>query len=164
LLERLREDLLGPSAAEERIPERPSDRYVTGMLYPQKTDQGGADDDNLGSAGTGDDDSDDTPPALTGTYKPASCGVSFALKHLPASTVEVSVSCARYRQFYVDPKSGAESALKEHTKRQNERWQRLPLAATVSIAVEPREQTETVRLEKDGIPGLELFVRSPPTQ
>lgn len=160
VVERLREDLLGPSSEKEVIPERPSDRYLTGLLYPQKTDQSGADDDSLGSAGTGDDDSDDTPPALNGTYKPASCGVSFALKPQAASKIEVRVACARYRQFHVDPKTGAESALKEHAKRANERWQRLPLAATERLVVDPREHTQTVKLEKQGIPGLELFVRT----
>src|SRR5687767_12494260 len=33
-IERLTEDLLGPGSTSEIINERPSDRYVTGILYP----------------------------------------------------------------------------------------------------------------------------------
>lgn len=160
LVERLRVDLLGPSAEDELIPERPTDRYLTGILYPQKTEQGGFDDDQSRAEGAG-DESDDTPPPLNGTYKPASCGLSFALKKLEVeSAVDVHVTCGRYRQLYVDPKTGKETNASEHAKRANERWLRAPQQASVEIKITHAERTQTIQLEPQGIKGLELFVRT----
>src|SRR4051812_19994515 len=82
LLARLRRDLVGPDDEHELIiRDKPSDRYLTGILYPQRLTIGPEEDDKLDSQG---DDEDETngsekeavPLALT--RRPASAGLSFA--------------------------------------------------------------------------------------
>ena len=48
---RLAEDLVGPRAEDEELTARPSDVYLTGILWPQRTAMSGEDDDRLGTAG-----------------------------------------------------------------------------------------------------------------
>ena len=57
-IERLREDLVGPSGGEnEEISERPVDRYLTGIIYPQSEHMTEEDDEKLeieaGGGGSG---------------------------------------------------------------------------------------------------------------
>ncbi len=53
LLERLRQDLIGPDAVDEVIDDRPSDRYLTGILWPPSTRMTSEDMDHLGTGGDG---------------------------------------------------------------------------------------------------------------
>jgi hypothetical protein len=50
---RLAEDLVGPRTEGEKLTTRPSDVYLTGILWPQYTAMFGEDDERLGSAGAG---------------------------------------------------------------------------------------------------------------
>lgn len=82
LLNRLSVDILGPSNAVESIQERPTDRYLTGVLWPKRTAFSGAEDESLNL-------NDETPEidgdaeesvALRNVMKPASAGLSFAVR------------------------------------------------------------------------------------
>ena len=57
VLGRLRLDLLGPITEDEIIEDRPSDRYLTGVLFPPGTPFGAEQDDDaeasLGEGGDG---------------------------------------------------------------------------------------------------------------
>ncbi|MCB1469519.1 MAG: hypothetical protein KDK08_20795, partial [Rhizobiaceae bacterium] len=48
---RLAEDLIGPRGEDEELSARPSDVYLTGILWPQRTAMSGEDDERLGTAG-----------------------------------------------------------------------------------------------------------------
>ena len=60
ILARLEEDLVGPGAEDELLRELPTDRYLTGILYPQRTTISADEDEELrgGGGGTGADDGD----------------------------------------------------------------------------------------------------------
>lgn len=160
LLARLREDLLGPTTETELINERPTDRYLTGILSPIGEEIDASEDESLGAVGDDEDDpSDDSPAPLAGSFRPSTCGVSFALKEREQLPVAFKVSCARYRQTFVDA-SGEESTRTEDAKRSNERWKRNPLSASVDLVLAPKEGSQTIDLTAHGIPGLELYVRT----
>lgn len=82
-LERLKEDLVGPKFGEaELVPELPSERYLTGILWPQSTHIRQEDDDSLESQAAGggaEDDADAEEVALFRSFRPSTCGISFAV-------------------------------------------------------------------------------------
>lgn len=53
LLERLQQDLIGPHAEDEVLRSRPSDIYLTGILWPRKTLMGAEEDVRFALSGTG---------------------------------------------------------------------------------------------------------------
>ena len=92
ILDAVRMDLIGPTAAEEALTELPTNSYITGMLYPADSDI--TEDENyndveftegrLDADGNGSDSvvlEDDKPDESTkgGFKKPSSIGVSFYL-------------------------------------------------------------------------------------
>ena len=56
ILQRLNQDIVGPYSEDETLFSRPSDVYLTGILWPQETPMGAEDDDRLGLSADGDDD------------------------------------------------------------------------------------------------------------
>jgi hypothetical protein len=159
LIERLLEDLFGPGQEGDGISERPSDRYLTGILFPRNSEiPAEQDQGELSAAGAEDDEADDTPAPLAGGFRPSTCGLSFALTHHEKPRVDVSITCARYERYYVDPATNEISTASEHAKRVNERWRRRPLVGAFTCALEP-EIPRTFDLAPYGLEGLELYAR-----
>lgn len=99
---RLTEDLIGPRSENEELTARPSDVYLTGILWPQHTAMSGEDDDRLGTAGagSGDEGSGENDAVRTGSIKkPAVAGLSFSVQASnEVPRVRVSCSFATYQQ------------------------------------------------------------------
>jgi len=97
---RLAEDLVGPRAENEVLSARPSDVYLTGILWPQRTAMSGEDDDRLGTAGAGSaEESDGESDAVrTGSVqKPSVAGISFSTKAEGVAKVRIVCSFGTYR-------------------------------------------------------------------
>ena len=81
--ERLAVDLVGPYAEDETLQDYPSDIYLTGILYPQRSAVTAEQDETLGAEGaSGGGDGEDTSRDEVGSNKrqrPSSFGVSFAV-------------------------------------------------------------------------------------
>ena len=98
LLERLKTDLIGPQMPDEVIPDRPTDRYVTGILFAPKTGLSAEDDDEAAEA----DDADFTGTSLDGVkaasaFRPSSAGLSFAVRpHGERPALRLRIEGARY--------------------------------------------------------------------
>src|SRR4051812_27954434 len=93
IVDRLSRDLIGPDKPDEIIADRPSDRYLTGILFPRQMRMAADEDDDLAS---GDDDagegsSDDTAVPLANCIKPASIGLSFAVTAPDGEVPEVRI-------------------------------------------------------------------------
>jgi hypothetical protein len=162
LVERLQLDAIGPTKPDEIIPERPSERYLTAILYPNGDEIPPEEDDSVATAGDDDEEADDAPAAIWGAKRPSSCGISFALAHDEHPVVRVTVSCARYDYFYVQPGTESPSTDQLHMKRENQRWRRVPLKATVDVDLAAAIANPKRDLEHEGLKGLELFVRFAP--
>src|SRR5688500_14413006 len=79
VLERLRQDLIGPDTAEEVVQDRTSDRYLTGILWPPTTRMSGEDLDQLGAGGDeGSEAGEEEEVPLVGAMRPSAAGLSFA--------------------------------------------------------------------------------------
>lgn len=105
IVRRLEADLVGPQSEDEELSSRPTDVYLTGILWPYSYGSDAEDDDRLGAAGApegpeGTDPEADVVPASS-VQKPAVMGISFALRGIGN---EISVSCrfARYKLQTVD--------------------------------------------------------------
>ena len=109
LLERLRTDLVGPTYGEkEAIEDRPSDRYLTAMLFPQNARIAEEEDEEIEDVQSGRTTGADTDNtggvAVSRTARPATAGISFALvgDGPSAPRIVVSVSVGVYRREWSD--------------------------------------------------------------
>lgn len=79
-IDRLRQDLIGPEKMDEVLHDRPSDVYLTGILWPRETRMGSEDIDQLGAGGDEAEDSGEEEEApLVSSMRPCVAGLSFAL-------------------------------------------------------------------------------------
>lgn len=102
LIERATKDLVGPFAGtEEILSAKPSDNYLTGIVYPKGTtipDEQLEDEDETNSGK--DDSADDLERGVSGfrRFKPCTAGVSFAVEQTgPNPTLEVKIGFGKYQ-------------------------------------------------------------------
>lgn len=102
IVRRLREDIFGPrQGAFERIPERPSNRYLTGILFPQGSQIDPSEDDKLDSSqgSVSDDEPVEDHVALFQSFRPSTCGISFAVGAVDNKfSLRVGVVYAKYQK------------------------------------------------------------------
>ena len=101
LLDRLKRDLVGPYAEDELLAARPSDVYLTGILWPGEVRMGAEEDERLGLSGAAESETDggeEEEVSLAGLARPCSAGVSFAARAAQGgtTTLAVTVSFATY--------------------------------------------------------------------
>lgn len=156
IVKRLEEDLVGPIATQEVLEGsriRPSDVYLTGILWPIGDQMGGEDDDGSG----GDDEDDESPSSATvvGQQRPCAMGVSFATAATGAGHhVTLTVRFATYSHSPGEDKDGNSI----------NRWTRQPYESPpIEINLSALEGFP-MRLQKVGFePDVELHVRSLPS-
>jgi hypothetical protein len=160
LLERMKVDLIGPQEPNELISDRPTDRYLTGILFPPRTSISAEDDDEASDA----DDADAVGTAMDGVkaasaFRPSSAGLSFAvLPNGSAPILRVRVDGARYRPETAS-KDGTDS-----TRKRGQSWQRVPQFAEVQLELaELKEQAAPIiDLTSKGLKGASLHCRTAP--
>ncbi|CUW93654.1 helicase-related protein [Agrobacterium genomosp. 2] len=154
IVDRLQADLVGPLEAEEVISDLPSDRYLTGILFPPKTAIGA---DQADEAEVADDDPDGASgiesSSLASTFRPSAAGLSFTVRTGGdgIAAARFDVAAGRYVQIGAEPTSLAVA--------QSRSWQRVPLRATFEELLDPQDLPHEVDLGKYGIPGLRLHLR-----
>lgn len=160
LLERMKVDLIGPEAPDELISDRPTDRYLTGILFPPRTTISPEDDDEASDA----DDADGVGTALDGVkaasaFRPSSAGLSFAVRSTGSTPrLRVRVEGARYR-----PENVRDEGV-EPTKKSARSWKRDPQLAEVSLDLAElrRQVAPVVSLAGSGLAGASLHCRVAP--
>lgn len=95
LVRRLNEDLFGPRREDEILFDRPSDVYLTGILWPQRTEMAGEDDDTLAGSRDGESNEADSVP-VNSIQKPCVAGISFCANG-EAAAANIRVRFGRYR-------------------------------------------------------------------
>ncbi|SOC45563.1 helicase-like protein [Rhizobium subbaraonis] len=153
LIRRMREDLMGPREVDETLAARPSDVYLTGILWPRNTAISPDEDERLSVAvGGGDDDGDDTPEQVqarsVGMRRPSTAGISFAVTATldQRPTVDVQLEFGTY--------SPSESGGRNHwSRRQNS-------IGPIEVALD--EPAADISLDQYGFPELRLNSRTVP--
>src|SRR5262249_20342528 len=135
--------------------DRPSERYVTGILFPQGETLPQEEDDILPEGGDDDVPGGEAaaPDSVSLGYvvRPSSIAVSFAIEHDGPPQLEIGLSGGRYRAFW------SESDQMRYAS--NAQWRRVPQAATVTSPAFKEEGVVTVPLDDYGAPRLSLRLR-----
>lgn len=151
LIDRLRRDLIGPDHDDELIGDRPSDCYLTGILWPKAQKLGQEENEKLGAGNTDDDnggEQDEAPISIS--MRPCVAGVSFALAG-PVSAIDVTIKGAYYA---LDAPNGPND-------KNPAGWRRKPLNAVLSN-IKCGDDRAVHHPVPGAPPGLELHVRSTP--
>jgi len=160
LLERLKTDLIGPKTVDEIISDRPTDRYLTGILFAPKTSFSAEEDDEASDA----DNADGPGTALDGvkaasTFRPSSAGLSFAVQPTGDSpSLRVRIEGARY---LAEGSPGNRDGPRGRRKKQ---WRREPHVAefTLDLLASSAGGAPVVNLGKHGLPDVRLHSRLAP--
>ena len=118
IVERLYADLIGPlTGVEEVLTSRPSDVYLSGILWPPKIGYDPEDDDQLETASTvrdgAVDNNTDSGIAASSMHKPSVAGVSFCVASVERINLNIEVCFGRYS---AETKEGVENATEWHRK------------------------------------------------
>lgn len=165
------EDLVGPAdATVEIIDERPSDRYLSGILFPLRSELPPEEDERLEGGGEG-EDNDGEDLALPPSMRPSSAGLSFAVAGKTPS-VTIDIVCAEYRLLEAEARPESvpawtgeeESQSAEHHDRTAApagppRWQRVPRHVSIE-AIQVSTSMKPLSLRERGLPGCQLVFRS----
>ncbi len=130
ILARLEQDLIGPGAADELLDELPTDRYLTGILYPRHSSIEAEEDEELrGAPGGGPDDGDggegDGSVRLSAQMKPSTMGLSFSATATQGTTcADITISLATYEPLHASKDGHLEPG--PATRIHDTRWRRHP--------------------------------------
>lgn len=147
IIERLYRDLIGPYEENEVLDSRPSDVYLSGILWPRQTTMSIEDNEKLSLSGiTGDDitsGQNDEEVSITGMNRPSSAGISFAV-YSPNNkpTIIVKVNFALYEHNKIIK----EKDIKEKSKKYHIEWKRIPYEIDV----------KDIQIDKNVIPWIDL--------
>lgn len=151
LLGRMKADLIGPGSQDEEISDRPTDRYLTGILFPPRTDISPEHDDEASDA----DDADESGTAQDGIkigsgFRPSSAGLSFAIRSIgPRPLLQVCIHAARYR------------CINTEEERHKKRWKREPRIARIILDITDIQEKDRSceKLDDHGLRDITLHYR-----
>ena len=169
LLERLKQDLIGPHAEDEVLTSRPSDIYLTGILWPRETRMGAEEDERFGLSGAEESETDvggeEEEVSLAGLSRPCSAGVSFAARaDEGGAKVDVFVRFATYEPVTLngsetDSRSENGQSASGNRARRRAEWRRTPYDIPVD-GIALQDGRPFTDLEPLGAPpGIKLHLR-----
>lgn len=156
MLDRLNQDLVGPHKEDEVLDSRPSDVYLTGILWPRETRISAEEDERLGFSGVEESETggggEEEVGSLAGMIRPCSAGLSFAARGTrERAELDVLIHFATYEPVAsIDPDSGRPE------------WHRRPYCITLhGLALD--SEPPFIGLGPHGAPpGIKLHVRTAP--
>jgi Helicase conserved C-terminal domain len=164
LIERLRRDLIGPEAQDEVVRARPSDVYLTGILYPRKTAFSPEENEKLSvEGGTEQGGSEAEQSPIDRSTRPSAAGISFAVRCPEASpSVTFRIYCGTYSALYseerLQPEANSERSRQSGVgKSVATGWQRTN--HLVEIPNVSLKALEPIDLGGYGLPQAELYIQ-----
>lgn len=160
-IRRLREDLVGPGdGKKEEIFEYPTDRYLTGILYPQNENMAREDDESLeievGNAIQEGRSGDEI--SVGKSYKPTTAGISFSLQSEEnPPLVTATIECGMYNPYWVDDQ-GTQYTERPNNKKTKILWKRTDVSKSIPLKI--KSGTHTEDLTEHGLSKICLFVRA----
>ena len=96
IVKRLSEDLIGPKSPDEVLKSKPTDVYMTGILWPAKTEFTMIEDDSAGDSESDDDSDLQNSLPMHGQKKASSMGITFAVSDKERNELLVTYSFGTY--------------------------------------------------------------------
>jgi hypothetical protein len=175
IIERLHKDLIGPHEEDENLDSKPSDVYLTGMLWPCRTRINPEENERLENSGSETGDNEDPNEAgeeeavpLSSVFKPSSIGISFAVEYeLNFPMLNFNINFAKYNHKinipddFIDnlPDDVFENS-KYARKRIPKTWQREPYSIYLNNIEIKDKPSFSINLEKYGAPpDVKLYIR-----
>lgn len=147
MFDRLRQDLIGPRSVDEILTDSPSEVYMSGILYAQKSTYSG--DEPEDSPQSGEEDDEAAPLSPQNGFRPSSMGLSFAIKPLDGGSalIRATVDLAQY-----DVEAADSGEIRPKLQ-----WLRRPRTKTWDIEL-PGDPTSGIK-PVPGIDGLGFWLR-----
>lgn len=150
MVSRLFEDLIGPRQENEQLKSRPSDVYLTGILWPMRSETPEEEDDKLevGSTDKNEVDANGASEEIPASsmMRPSTAGVSFSLYSRASYHIDVEVCFARYE--------------KVNGKNDDELWQRCPINVRVeNICLDGNNARIDLAEQCASASGAEIYIR-----
>lgn len=141
---RLMEDILGPQKIDEVLNSRPSDTYLTGLIWPTEeiVEMDGDSEEAL------DDANDDFSSIAAGQHKPSAFGVSFAIPNSAKSGVSAVLEFGSYDKQVPEENS---------PELNGKAWQRTQRRVEFQLAFDDKDILD-FDIYSDPISGLNLKV------
>lgn len=135
LLQRLQQDLIGPFEEHEVLNDRPSDVYLTGILWPSSTRMGAEDDERLSVAGISGNNADSPGDSgeqeevsSSNIIRPCTAGISFAVSFNGQDPVlKVRISFAMYEKSCGEEEERGTCGADGSREYRKPAWQRRPV-------------------------------------
>jgi Helicase conserved C-terminal domain len=163
---RLHHDLVGPmdpAVPDEILSDYPTDKYLTGILFPRQSAIPQEDDDEIANGNGGeDDDAREEAVPLSQCIRPASAGLSFIIRRTAgAGPVEFTaiISAARYQKKWI-AEDGTTLTDEARPGKEKVRWQRVPPGEGLLRLRIDDNRPRTILLNELGFEGLELYLQS----
>jgi len=170
LKERLHTDLIGPFSEDEVLDSRPSDVYLTGILWPVRTQMTEAENERISISGdTGREpdvagaSAEEEEVPVTNINRPSTAGISFAVSSRKDHPVlDISISFAQY--LPEDPDIPEEEKRKREEQGELQPvWRRKPVTIQKDGVVVEDIPGGYIDLDQPGIPeGVRLHIRTAP--
>ncbi len=151
IVTRLEEDLIGPRSVDELLRSRPSDVYLSGILWPRNTAIAPEEDERLavapGEGEEGEDAADAAQPSSVQMRRPSTAGLSFAARAGDGGVPQVEAT-VRFGMYVPEERDGAGW------------WRRIQVSPpTLTIALEGESRDIPL---VGGPEGLRLNIRTAP--
>jgi helicase-like protein len=159
IIARLRRDLLGPTEKNELLNSYPSDVYLTGILFPQKSEISQDEADQLQAEGGRDIDSNDVSQdevSLATVKRPASAGLSFVIESESTPLINIRVTVARYEQEHKSAREEVDDNGNINTIVPWRRYEETSSIDNLSLAFASKD----IDPEESGVKGLSLHIRT----
>ncbi|MCD4841815.1 MAG: hypothetical protein K8R08_07435 [Methanosarcinales archaeon] len=167
MIQRLSEDLTGPFEEEEELTSWPSDVYLSGILWPQRTTMGAEEDERLsisgvsGGEGSGSSTGEEEEASKTGMTRPSTAGLSFAVSsHGREPVLSVKVNFALYKPIEEEDIDEKTQTTDSSHHKKNTKWKRHPILIEIPELHAGPTAAPSIELESHGAPaGVYLHQR-----
>lgn len=151
-LNRLEQDLIGPfHGRSEKLSGKPSDHYLTGIVYPKETRIPDSEQDDTEEVFDGKEKGDDA--AETGVsgfrrFRPCTAGISFAVvSRAKKETINLKISFGKY---HPEPD-------REDNPRLNTYWKRVQYEKPIKVELD--QDIKRIPFDEPGLENLVIFLR-----
>lgn len=168
VVSRLAEDLVGPRSENEKLESRPTDVYLTGILWPAKVEMTEDDGDDLGVANIGEENDSSSEAVKTRSLnKPSIAGLSFSV--FSNATPRIRVVC-RFASYDLErgankkndgsKGSGKSDSSSKKFFKSDKIWTRKGFEVIRELDVSAfQENPIKLSNEESDIPNVELYLR-----